>query len=73
MVDGCKPGFSNGLLVSLEHLDVVHVGLPVLHVAAVVRRQHPHVVVRPGHGSDRTVVGLRGGGHVRFCSDASTS
>lgn len=53
-----KPGFSNGLLVSLEHLHVVHVGLPVLHVAAVVRSQHPHVVMRPGHCPDRTVVGL---------------
>lgn len=58
MLDGYKPGFSNGLLVSLEHLHVVHVGLPVLHVAAMVRRQHPHVVVRPGHGPNRTVVGL---------------
>lgn len=45
--------------MSLEHLDVVHVGLPVLHVAAVVRRQHPHVVMRPGHGPDGTVVGLQ--------------
>lgn len=57
---GYKPGFSNRLLVSLEHLHVVHVGLPVLHVAAVVGRQHPHVVVRPGHGPDRTIVGLQG-------------
>lgn len=46
--------------MSLEHLDVVHVGLPVLDVAAVVRRQHPHVVVRPGHGSHWAVVGLQG-------------
>lgn len=44
--------------MSLEHLDVVHVGLPVLDVAAVVRRQHPHVIVRPGHSPHRTVVGL---------------
>ena len=59
---GYKPGFSNGFLVRLEHLDVVHVGLPVLDVAAVVSSQHPHVVVGPGHGAHRAVVGLRGGG-----------
>lgn len=47
--------------MSLEHLDVVHVGLPVLHVAAVIRCQHPHVVVRPGHGPDWTVMGLQRG------------
>ena len=58
---GYKPGFSNGLLVCLEHLDVVHVGLPVLDVAAVVGRQHPHVVVGPGHGTHWAVVGLREG------------
>lgn len=56
-----EPGFSNGLLVSLEHLHVVHVGLPVLYVASVVCRQHPHVVMRPGHGSNRTVMSLQGG------------
>lgn len=58
---GYKPGFSNGLLVSLEHLDVVHVGLPVLHVAPMVCRQHPHVVMRPRHGPDRTVMSLQEG------------
>lgn len=55
-----RPGLSNRLLVSLEHLDVVHVGLPVLDVAAVVSRQHPHVIVRPGHGPHGAVMGLRG-------------
>lgn len=46
--------------MSLEHLHVVHVGLPVLHVTAVIRRQHPHVVMRPRHRTHRTVVSLQG-------------
>ena len=45
----------------LEHLDVVHVALPVLDVAAVVARHHPHVVVTPLHGPHRAVVGLENG------------
>jgi hypothetical protein len=36
LVCGCKADTSDGLLVGLEHLDVVHVGLPVLDVAAVI-------------------------------------
>ena len=53
------PGPSDGLvLVRLVHLDVVHVGLPVLDVAQVVARQQPKVIVAPGHGTDRIVMGL---------------
>ena len=43
---------------NLEHLDVVHVELPVLDVAAVVAGHHPSVVVTPLHRSHRGVVGL---------------
>ena len=43
----------------LEHFDVVHVGLPVLDVAAVVAGDHPLVVVRPDHGAHRRVVRLQ--------------
>ena len=39
----------DGFLVRLEHLDIVHVTLPVLDVSTVVPRHHPHVVVRPLH------------------------
>lgn len=45
----------------LEHFDVVHVGLPVLDVAAVVAGDHPLVVAGPHHGAYRRVVGLQDG------------
>lgn len=52
------PDSTDRLLVGLEHLDVVHVGLPVLDEAAVVARHHPVVVVRPNHGPHGHVVSL---------------
>ena len=45
----------------LKHFDVVHVGLPVLDVAAVVAGDHPLVVVRPHHRPHRRVVRLQDG------------
>lgn len=59
------PDSTDRLLVSLEHLDVVHVGLPILDEAAVVARHHPVVVVRPNHGPDGNVVGLSSVGKRR--------
>lgn len=54
-----KPGLSNRLLMCLEHLDVVHVGLPVFHISSVVCCQHPHIIVWPSHGPYRAVVSLQ--------------
>lgn len=45
--------------MSLEHLDVVHVGLPVFDVTGMVTRHHPGVVVRPYHAPYGTVMGLK--------------
>ena len=42
----------------LVHLHVVHVGLPVLHIAQVIRCQQPLVVVAPRHGPYRVVMSL---------------
>lgn len=55
---GSLPDASNSFLVSQEHFDVIHVGLPILHIARMVRRHHPYVVVRPNHCPNRTVMGL---------------
>lgn len=54
------PYSPNRLLVRLVHLHVVHVGLPVLNIAAMVAGHHPAVVVRPHHRPHRNVVGLLG-------------
>ena len=47
--------------MGLEHLDVVHVALPILDVPAVVPRHHPHIVVTPLHGPHGAVVRLQDG------------
>jgi len=44
--------------MALEHLHVVHVGLPVLDVALVVAGHHPLLVAAPYHRSDGAVVRL---------------
>ena len=49
----------DGFLVRLEHLDIVHVTLPVLDVSTVVPRHHPHIIVAPLHGPHRHVVSLQ--------------
>lgn len=43
------PESSNRFFVRLKHLDVVHVALPIFHVARVVPRYHPALIVRPHH------------------------
>ena len=52
------PESSDGFQVSLKHLDVIHIGLPVLDVSSIVARYHPLRVTAPNHRSDRTVMGL---------------
>lgn len=61
IVDKCYdiPYSPNRLLVRLIHLDVVHVRLPVLDVAAVVSSHHPAIIVRPDHGTDGGVMSLQ--------------
>lgn len=39
------PDAPDGFLVSLEHFHVVHVGLPIFNVAAVITGDHPNIVV----------------------------
>lgn len=56
------PDAADGLLVSLEHSDVVHVALPVFDIAAVIAGHHPLVSAAPGHTSDRKIVSLKGDG-----------
>lgn len=46
--------------MALNHLDVVHVRLPVFYVAFVVAAQHPRLVIAPYHGTNRCVVRLFG-------------
>lgn len=55
-VIGCERDVAHRLLVRAERLDVVHRRLPVLDDAALVRRQHQQVVVRPRHDSHRVLV-----------------
>lgn len=43
------PESSNRFFVSLKHLDVVHIALPILHIACVVPRYHPAFIMRPYH------------------------
>lgn len=50
---------SNGLLVRLEHFHVVHVALPVLHVARVIASHHPGIVSTPDHRANSGVVCLQ--------------
>lgn len=45
------PDAAYGFLVCLEHFDVVHVGLPIFNVAAVIASHHPNVIVGPDHAS----------------------
>lgn len=52
------PESSNRFFVCLKHLDIVHVALPIFHVARVVPRYHPALVVRPYHCPYRAVVCL---------------
>mmetsp|Transcript_6660 Transcript_6660/g.20255 ORF Transcript_6660/g.20255 Transcript_6660/m.20255 type:complete len:241 (-) Transcript_6660:68-790(-) len=49
------------LSVTLPRLDVVHVRLPVLDHAAIVRRNQPVIVVTPLHGTQSSVVRLQNG------------
>jgi hypothetical protein len=44
--------------MSLKHLHVVHVRLPVLDEAGIVTGHHPTVVVGPHHRPNRAVVSL---------------
>lgn len=60
VVDGI-PESSNRFFVRLKHLDVVHVALPIFHVARVVPRYHPALIVRPHHCPYRAVVCLNKG------------
>lgn len=53
------PDSSNRFLVSLKGGRLVHVRLPVLHEAVVVAGDHPRIVVRPDHRSDRHGVRLK--------------
>lgn len=46
--------------MGLELLEIVHVGLPILHNPVVLGGDHPVVVVRPLHGSNGTLVRLNG-------------
>lgn len=41
----CVPYAPHGLLVRLEHSNIVHVGLPIFNVAGMVPSYHPIVVV----------------------------
>lgn len=52
------PESSNRFFVCLKHLDVVHVALPIFHVACMVPRYHPALIVRPYHCPNRAVVCL---------------
>lgn len=53
------PQGADGLvLVRLEHVHVVHVRLPVLDEAVVVRGREPLVGVRPLQSADRRVMSL---------------
>jgi len=53
------PYTADRLLMALEHLNVVHIGLPVLDVARVIRRHHPLLVVGPHHRPNRRIVRLQ--------------
>ncbi len=55
------PDITNGFLVALERLQIVHVALPVLDAAAVVARHQPVLVVAPHHGTNGRVVRLQNG------------
>lgn len=44
VVDGI-PESSNRFFVRLKHLDVVHVALPIFHIACMVPRYHPALIV----------------------------
>ena len=55
--------------MSLVHLHVIHVALPVLQEARVVGRQHPLIVMRPHHGANTRVVGLKMEQQILLCND----
>lgn len=44
--------------MTLEHLERVHVGLPVFDKSIVVCGHHPVIIVAPFHGADSGIVGL---------------
>jgi len=52
------PESSNRFFVRLKHLDIVHVALPIFHIARVVSCYHPAFIVWPYHCPDRAVVCL---------------
>lgn len=54
------PAGPNGLAMSLEGVNVIKVGLPVLDEAAVIRGDHPLAVVTPAHAPHGAVVSLSG-------------
>ena len=43
------PQTPNGIKMTLEHIHIVHVGLPVLQVVLVIARQHQLLVATPDH------------------------
>lgn len=55
----CTPDATDSLLVSLVHLDIVHVALPVFDVASMVCSHHPEVIVAPTHCSHRRIMRLQ--------------
>lgn len=57
VVDGI-PESSNRFFVRLKHLDVVHVALPILHIACMISCNHPALIVWPYHCSHRTIMCL---------------
>jgi len=52
------PESSNRFFVRLKHLDIVHVALPIFHVARVVACYHPAFIMWPYHCPDRAVMCL---------------
>lgn len=52
------PESSNRFFVRLKHLDIVHVALPIFHVARVIPCYHPAFIMWPYHCPDRAVVCL---------------
>lgn len=52
------PESSNRFFVRLKHLDIVHVALPIFHVARVIPCYHPAFIVWPYHCPDWAVMCL---------------
>jgi hypothetical protein len=52
------PETSDCLLMCLEHLHIIHVTLPVFHVARMISCNHPHIIMGPYHSSHWAVMCL---------------